>query len=97
MATATPQAGNHNDRYEIQTLFEELCALLEEAGIDLRGVFMNADAGFDCESLRDVCAEKGLELNVAENKRNEKQTKEDYVYFDDELYKQRYVIQPTNA
>lgn len=97
LALATPQAGNHNDLYEIQALFEEMCALLQEAGIDLRGVFLNADAGFDSEALRELCAAREIEVNIAENKRNEKQPGEDYVYFDDELYKQRYVIERTNA
>lgn len=97
LAMATPQAGNHNDLYNIQALFEELCSLLEEAGIDLRGVFMNADAGFDAEDLRLVCAEKEIEVNIDQNKRSEKQLKENYVYFDEELYKQRYVIERTNA
>lgn len=97
LVMATPQAGNHNDLYEIEKLFEEMCALLEEAGVDLTGVFMNADAGFDAENLRDLCAKKEIEVNIAENKRNEKAPKEDYVYFDDELYKQRYVIERANA
>ncbi len=58
---------------------------------------MNADAGFDAASLRQVCAEKEIEVNIAENKRNEKEPTEDYVYFDEQLYKQRYVIETTNA
>lgn len=97
LAMATPQAGNHHDLYAIRELFTQMCTLLEEAGIDLKGVFLNADAGFDAEELREVCAEKEIELNVAQNKRNEKRPREDYVYFDDELYKQRYVIERANA
>jgi transposase len=97
LAMATPQAGNHNDLYEIQQLFEEMCALLQEADIDLKGVFMNADAGFDSEDLRKVCAAKEIEVNIDVNKRNKKEPEEAYVYFDDELYKQRYVIERTNA
>lgn len=97
LAMATPQAGNHNDLYEIQELLKQMRDLLEEAGINLRGICLNADAGFDAESLRAVCAEKEIEVNIAENKRNEKQPGEDYVYFDEDLYKQRYVIERTNA
>ncbi len=97
LAIATPQAGHHNDLYEIQELFNQMCALLEEAGIDLRGVFMNADGGFDAEGLREVCSQKEIEVNIAENKRNEKQANEQYIYFDEELYQQRYVIERTNA
>jgi transposase len=97
LAMATPQAGNHNDVFDIQVLFEQLCALLQEAGIDLRGVFMNADAGFDVQVLREVCAEKEIEGNIAVNPRKAKQQKEEYRYFDEELYKQRYVIERANA
>jgi transposase len=97
LAIATPQAGNHNDLYAIQELFNQMGTLLEQAGICLKGVFMNADAGFDAEQLRQVCSQKEIEVNIAQNKRNDKQPKEDYVYFDEELYKQRYVVERTNA
>src|ERR1051325_11151888 len=97
LAMATPQPGNHNDLFEIQELFEQMCALLKEAGIDLRGVFMNADAGFDAQTLREVCAEKEIEANIASNPRNGKAIIEQYVYFDEELYKQRFVVERTNA
>jgi transposase len=97
LSIATPQAGNHNDVFEIQQLFEQLCALLEQAGIDLRGVFMNADAGFDAQGLRELCAEKEIEVNIATNPRSAKQQQEEYLYFDEELYKERNVIERTNA
>lgn len=97
LALSTPQAGNHHDLYEIQRLFEQMCALLEEAGIDLRGVFMNADAGFDAEELREACAEKEIEVNIDQNRRNNKEPTENYVYFDEQLYKKRYIIERTNA
>jgi transposase len=97
LAMATPQAGNHNDVFKIQELFEQMCALLKEAGIDLRGVFMNADGGFDAQALRDVCSEKDIEPNIAANPRSAKQHREEYIYFDEELYKERYVIERTNA
>ena len=63
LAMATPQAGHHHELYEIQELFNQMCALLGEAGIDLRGVFMNADAGFGAADLREVCSEKEIEVN----------------------------------
>lgn len=44
LAMATPQSGNHHDLHDIQKLFNELCNILEEAKIDLRGVFLNADS-----------------------------------------------------
>ncbi|MBD0295193.1 MAG: transposase, partial [Flavisolibacter sp.] len=45
----------------------------------------------------EACAEKEIEGNIDHNKGNEKQLKEDYVYFDEQLYKQGSVIERTNA
>lgn len=99
VAMAEPQAGNHNDVYQISSLFEQMCSLLQSAGISLRGVFMNADAGFDTEELRELCAEQKIEANIANNPRNKKKeaVADDYVYFDEKLYRNRYVIERTNA
>lgn len=97
LAIATPQSGNHNDLYEIETLFEEMCGLLNQAGIDLKGVFLNADAGFDAEVVKQVCTRKGIEANIDQNKRNTKNEAEQYRYFDEELYKRRFVVERMNA
>ncbi|HEY0055745.1 MAG TPA: IS5 family transposase [Pedobacter sp.] len=95
LSMASPQEGNHHDLYEIETLFEQLTQLLQEAGIDLRGVFLNADPGFDCQTLRKVCQQKQIQPNIKNNPRNNPQ--EDYQYFDEELYKRRTVIERANA
>ena len=97
LAVATPQSGNHHDLKDIQELFNELCEVLKEAEVDLRGVFMNADSGFDAQALREQCSEKQIEANIAINERNRKEQPETYVYFDDELYKKRFVIERMNA
>lgn len=96
LAMATPQAGHHNDLYEVDKLFCEMCALLNEAGIELDGVFMNADAGFDAETLRQQCREHNIEANIDCNPRNTNEAA-GYIYFDEELYKRRYVMERTNA
>jgi transposase len=96
IAMAAPQAGNHNDLYEVETLFSQMCELMKEAEINLDGVFMNADAGFDAESLRRACSERNIEANIDQNPRNTT-GKDGYLYFDEELYKRRYVIEQTNA
>lgn len=96
LALATPQSGAHNDLYEVEVLFSQMCALLSEAGISLEGVFMNADAGFDAEALRRQCRQENIEANIAFNPRKGP-TSQHYVYFDKELYRQRYVIERTNA
>ena len=96
LAMATPQRGNHHDLYEIKTLFEQMCQSLEDADITVKGIFLNADAGFDAEELRRLCSEKEIEANIADNPRNGTLS-QTYQHFDEELYKQRYVIERTNA
>lgn len=40
---STPQQGQHHDLFEIKILFREICDLLKKAGINLDGLFLNAD------------------------------------------------------
>lgn len=96
LALATPQPGHHNDFFELQERFAEICDLLSEASLDVDGVFMNADAGFDAEVLRQQCSERNIEANIDRNPRNIRPDAP-YVYFDEELYKRRFTIEQTNA
>ncbi|MEK6479900.1 transposase [Catalinimonas sp. 4WD22] len=59
LAMSTPQEGQHHDLYQIQELFEEICNLLKEAGINLKGIFLNADPGFDSEGFQKACRKRG--------------------------------------
>lgn len=43
LGMSTPQEGQHHDLFEIQTLFDEICNILKSAGINLKGLFLNAD------------------------------------------------------
>lgn len=95
LAMSTPVAGNHNDLYEIERSIEEITDILTAAHIPTEGLFINADAGFDSESLFSACYRKNIVANVAYNKRNE--AKECYRIIDEELYKERYAIERTNA
>ena len=95
LAMSEPLSGNHNDLYNIEVQFEEVMATLEQADIAVEGRFINADAGFDSKELREKCEAKGIMANIALNKRNGN-SDNDY-YFDEELYKQRYAIERTNA
>ena len=97
LAVGTPQSGEHNDLYEIESIFCEMLDILAKAGIESKGIFMNADPGFDSEEMKMLCSENGIELNVKENKRNSKQDTTEYKYFDDELYKRRTKIEHANA
>lgn len=45
LACSHPQAGVHNDLFNIRDVFTELCEALRQAGLCLEGLFLNADAG----------------------------------------------------
>lgn len=92
LAMSPPMAGAHHDLYQVEQVIRELCELLKEAGIDVEGLFMNADAGFDSESFRKICSALKIEANIDINPRNG-QSSDEYVYFDEELFKRRKVIE----
>jgi transposase len=99
LAMSTPQAGEHHDLFEIQTLFEEICTLLKQAGISLQGLFLNADAGFDAESFRLVCEAQEIHLNVRPNPRNSSSVAYEpgQHVFDEVLYADRGAVERSNA
>ena len=69
---------------------------MEAADISVKGLFMNADAGFDSKEFRECCQKKEINANICFNKRNgESSDKEEY--FDQKLYDERYSIERTNA
>jgi transposase len=96
LTCATPRSGKHHDTFEIEEALREMIALLHQAGIDVHGVFLNADAAFDTALFRSICAEFGIEANVPINPRNDEALERDE-YFDDELSKRRTVIEHTFA
>ena len=102
LALSTPQAGQHHDLFQIQLLFDELCGLLKAAGPDLKGLFLNADPGFDSADFAAACEKEEIMANVKENTRNSAKA-EFAVYqrgdhlFDEELYQDRSVIEHANA
>jgi hypothetical protein len=52
----------------------------------------------DAQVLRQQCSDKQIEANVDINERNNKEQPSDqYMYFDELLYKRRLVIKPMNA
>ena len=44
---------------------------LEKSRIRVDGLFLNADAGFDCDVLRGILREKEIIANICVNKRRE--------------------------
>jgi hypothetical protein len=69
---------------------------LNQADISPDGLFINADSGFDSKKFRIACLEKGVTANVAFNHRNGDNDVTEYL-LDEELYKERYSIERTNA
>ncbi|TKT91404.1 IS5 family transposase [Dyadobacter frigoris] len=100
LACASPQEGQHHDLFNVQELFEELCHMLTKANINIKGLFLNADSGFDSTELRQICKDKEIEANIDVNMRKSKTHENqstEYQYFDEELYKRRTVIEHANA
>lgn len=94
---------NRHDLFEIESLFKEICNLLKKAGVNLNGLFLNADPGFDGENFRKVCESENIIPNIKPNPRNNSKAQNLKSYqngthiFDEELYKDRSVIEHSNA
>lgn len=102
LGMSTPQKGEHHDLFEIQFLFDEICVILKKANISLNGLFLNADSGFDSEGFRQACTKENIIPNIKVNPRNqaykEAQPYETGMHiFDEELYKDRSVIEHANS
>ena len=59
-------------------------------------MFLFADADFDSKNFRESCDKKEIQANVCFNKRNGN-TQDRDVYFDQDLYDERYAIEHANA
>jgi transposase len=97
LAVATPQAGQHHDTFALDTLFAELCDLLEAAELRLDGLFLNADKAFDVNVLRQACARRNIEVNIPRNRRTADWQTDDDTLLIPELYQRRQVIEQLNA
>lgn len=96
LTISSPAAGNHHDLFEIESSLTEMFEILTSATISLDGLFVNADSGFDCKVFRKTCLSHGITPNVAFNYRNG-DNNDDYYLLDELLYKERFVIERTNA
>ena len=94
IACSEPIAGNHNDAYELEQHAEQMIACLHRSNIDTHSLFLNADSGFDSSNFRTLCYQKDIIANIVQNKRNGMLHQH---VFDELLYKQRFVIERTNA
>ena len=71
--------------------------VFKKAHIPIEGLWLNADKAFECEALRQVCYRHHIELNAPHNRRRALGLEDDLPYFDELMYKQRYIIERTNA
>lgn len=67
---------------------------MAKANIRTDGLLLNADAGFDCVTIRSALKSYGIAANIRINKRNG--TANDNIVLDELLYRERYSIERTN-
>lgn len=96
LSMSNPRSGNHHDLHDIERVMNEIITLLTQADIPQEGLFLNADAGFDGEIIRNFLERKEIIANIKVNARNSKNKDNDY-YFDEELYQNRVKIERSNA
>lgn len=95
LAMSSPKSGKHHDVHDIENVIERMFeGDLEKSNIRFDGLFLNADAGFDCDVLRNIFQQKEITANICINKRRENTN---HILVDDELYAERYSIERTNA
>lgn len=92
-----PLSGKNNDLFDIKNNLECLVKQLEKSQISVDGLFLSADAGFDSNEFRNTCGKFGIIPNVPRNSRRKKHLIDDDTYFDDLMYKQRFIVERTNA
>lgn len=87
-----PISGEHHDLYKIQDHFEEIVKMVKRSCLDLKDLFLNADAGFDDNKFRQYLESLSIEANIDFNKRNgTKIDREEY--FDGILYQERFTCE----
>ena len=89
LAMSTPMAGNHNDLYRIEESLKAIFEFLEQADIDTDSLFLNADAGFDSQGVREYLEDKGIVADIKENPMNGGGRDN---YFDEKIYEIRFII-----
>jgi len=97
LACSEPISGNHNDLFEIEKCMSKIEGILSSSKINIEGLFLNADAGFDGQTLRNWCEQKQIIPNFAPNKRNTKNPDLHDFFFDPKLYQERFAVERTNA
>ena len=70
LACSDPIAGNHNDAYQLEDTFSKMLRSIKTADIPIKGLFLNADSGFDTSDFRTYCFRNEIFDNIDKNKRN---------------------------
>ncbi|MCS3532918.1 transposase [Chryseobacterium sp. JUb7] len=91
LSMGKPIGGEHHDLYNIEETLDDILGVLHDADIDCKGLFLNADSGFDSKKFRNILVQKEIIGNIKENPRNG-DTKHER-YFDNILYKRRFKIE----
>lgn len=94
IACGDPVSGNHNDAYNVEPSAEKMIQEISASTVSTDGLFLNADAGFDTQGLRNLFLQNDIIANIDANRRNGWQEEN---IFDELLYKRRFVIERTNA
>ena len=94
LACSDPVSGNHNDAFELEITAKKMFRDIQCSEINIEGLFLNADSGFDTDGFRNCCYQSEIIGNIDKNTRNN--CKSDH-YFDELLYRVRFVIERTNA
>ena len=92
-----PISGDHHDSFELRKTTSEIFTQIENNGIRLEGLFLNADAGFDVKDFRLLCEQKEITANIDFNKRRNKTLKNDDYLLDNEMYRERFSVEQLNA
>lgn len=59
-----PKSGGHNDIHDIKNVIKAMFEDMGKTNIGTEGLFLNADAGFDCDALRSRLDRKGVVDNI---------------------------------
>lgn len=94
---SNPISGNHHDSFELGKTASKIFENIEQNGISIKGLFLNADAGFDTEEFRQLCEQKEIHHNIDFNKRSGSKNKNKGYIIDNELYKERFSVEQLNA
>lgn len=92
-----PISGNHHDSYELKKTASKIFDKIRDAGLNLEGLFLNADAGFDVKEFRELCEKNEIFHNIDFNKRNSNNNQNTDYMLDDELYRLRFSVEQLNA